>query len=274
MPDPTQKKPALLIPVRADAGDLAAAGDAIPLAYADDGITTNEVLVTARHGKIRATFTNGILAAQWLTHALEGLGQQPTPAVLISHILNQADPLRRYLTGDVLGMLKELLERAKEGDGAPAAKKPSPSTYDRGNIHVVRATAMMKGDLIGDFERELLTAGKAIIHDKIVVVDPLSANGFVAMGSHNLGYKASYENDENLLIVRHNKTLVQAYAIHVMDVYEHYRFRAIEAERAATKPVTPADKHPDWDGFLSTDDHWLTRAMDPANSGLSEYFAH
>lgn len=119
-----------------------------------------------------------------------------------------------------------------------------------------------------------MTAGKAIIHDKIVVVDPLSANGFVAMGSHNLGYKASYENDENLLIVRHNKTLVQAYAIHVMDVYEHYRFRAIEAERAATKPVTPADKHPDWDGFLSTDDHWLTRAMDPANSGLSEYFAH
>src|SRR5262245_64989434 len=44
--------------------------------------------------------------------------------------------------------------------------------------------------------------GHAIIHDKIVVIDPLSENGAVVMGSHNLVYKASYENDENFVIIR------------------------------------------------------------------------
>ena len=32
-------------------------------------------------------------------------------------------------------------------------------------------------------------------------------------------------NDENLLIVRGHKPLAHAYAVHVMDVYDHYRFR-------------------------------------------------
>ena len=84
--------------------------------------------------------------------------------------------------------------------GAPAGDKtPQLATYDVGNVHVVRASALGVEDIVGDFEKELLTVGQAIIHDKIVVVDPLSEDGFVAMGSHNLGYKASYQNDENLL---------------------------------------------------------------------------
>ncbi len=65
----------------------------------------------------------------------------------------------------------------------------------------------------------------AVIHDKIVVVDPLSENCVVVTGSHNLRYKASYANDENLLIIRGNRDLAEAYATHVMDVYGHYRWR-------------------------------------------------
>ena len=34
-------------------------------------------------------------------------------------------------------------------------------------------------------------------------------------GSHNLGFKASYANDENMLIVQGNQALAQAYAVHV-----------------------------------------------------------
>ena len=59
------------------------------------------------------------------------------------------------------------------------------------NILMIRAAAI--NDLIGDFQKELLSAGHAIIHDKIVVIDPMSKTDCtVITGSHNLGFKASY----------------------------------------------------------------------------------
>src|SRR5262249_52702727 len=59
------------------------------------------------------------------------------------------------------------------------------------NVLMIRAAAIR--DLIGDFQRELLSAGHAIIHDKIVVIDPMSETDCVVItGSHNLGFKASY----------------------------------------------------------------------------------
>jgi phosphatidylserine/phosphatidylglycerophosphate/cardiolipin synthase-like enzyme len=90
-------------------------------------------------------------------------------------------------------------------------------------VQVVAASAVT--DQFSSWQKELLTAGHAIIHDKIVVIDPMSADCVVVTGSHNLGYRASCNNDENLLIVRGQQGLAQAYAVHVMDVYDHYRFR-------------------------------------------------
>ena len=94
-------------------------GAPVPLAYADQPFETNEVMITTKHGDIRSTFTNGILSAQWLTRALEQGGEAVTPEVLINHIQKKGDKIRAYLTGDVLAMLRELLERA---GGEPGAK--------------------------------------------------------------------------------------------------------------------------------------------------------
>lgn len=139
-----------------------------------------------------------------------------------------------------------------------------PSTYDQGNTHIVCASELTQQDIVGNFEKELLKAGHAIIHDKVVVVDPLSDNGCVILGSHNLGYKASYENDENLLIVEGNPRLSEAYAVHVLDLYDHYRFRA------AQKDMLSQNKNL-WDGFLTTDSSWLNAWF--ADKGkLARYF--
>ncbi|HXJ41565.1 MAG TPA: phospholipase D-like domain-containing protein [Bryobacteraceae bacterium] len=154
-----------------------------------------------------------------------------------------------------------------EEDSDSAPKKPQPAVYDRGNVHVVRAAALGKADLIGQFEAELLKVGNAIIHDKIVVVDPLADTGFVALGSHNLGFKASYENDENLLIIRNNPGLVQAYAVHIIDLYEHYRFRAIQQERRRNDAKT------EWDGFLSRDSAWLERWVATEKGTIAQYLS-
>lgn len=87
------------------------------------------------------------------------------------------------------------------------------------------------------WKKEILNAGFAIIHDKIVVIDPFEDDCVVATGSHNLGHKASFDNDENLLIIRGNKKLAMAYATHVLDVYDHfsarYWFKRLGAQKDA-----------------------------------------
>lgn len=47
----------------------------------------------------------------------------------------------------------------------------------------------------------------------------------LATGSHNLGFQASYNNDENPVIVDGNKKLAMAYATHVLDVFDHFSWR-------------------------------------------------
>ncbi|MGJ7573578.1 phospholipase D-like domain-containing protein [Variovorax sp. RB2P76] len=75
------------------------------------------------------------------------------------------------------------------------------------------------------WRKEILNAGYAIIHDKVVVIDPFDDDCVVVTGSHNLGHKASFDNDENLLIVRGNKKLAMAYATRILDVYDHFSSR-------------------------------------------------
>jgi phosphatidylserine/phosphatidylglycerophosphate/cardiolipin synthase-like enzyme len=102
-------------------------------------------------------------------------------------------------------------------------------------------------DAFGVWEKELAKAGHAVIHDKIVVIDPFDPEQCtVVVGSHNLGNKASSTNDENLLIIEGNVSLACAYAVHVLDVYDHYRWRYLLAQHG-TKDS--------WQG-LHEDDSW------------------
>jgi phosphatidylserine/phosphatidylglycerophosphate/cardiolipin synthase-like enzyme len=165
--------------------------------------------------------------------------------------------------------------KTPSGEKIPAS---SPHIFQSGGVSVIRATALTDKEIhreLGDFlidEKLTAPGGKAIIHDKILVIDPLdSDNCVVAFGGHNFGYKASYSNDENLVIVRGHQALAEAYAAHVLDVYDHYRFRAVEAELSAKKNsslVTGTAADPRWDGFLDTTDRWQSRS----SRRLSDYF--
>ncbi|TAZ29817.1 MULTISPECIES: phospholipase D-like domain-containing protein [Rhizobium] len=99
------------------------------------------------------------------------------------------------------------------------AEKPEP------DYRSIPAGAISKDDVFGAWEAEMYVYGHAIIHNKIVVIDPFSKDCTVITGSHNLGYRASHNNDENFVIVRGNKDLAQAYACHVLDLYDHYAWR-------------------------------------------------
>lgn len=97
------------------------------------------------------------------------------------------------------------------------------------------------------WEAEIYKIGHAVIHDKILVLDPFTDHSVVVTGSHNLGFKASYSNVENLVIIRDNRAIAEAYAAHVLDVYEHYRWRwkiqaPIRDELAKLKKRSPKAK--------------------------------
>jgi phosphatidylserine/phosphatidylglycerophosphate/cardiolipin synthase-like enzyme len=179
----------------------------------------------------------------------------------------------------VIGAISDPMAWGHKGDtdatGGKRITSDSPFIIREGGINVVRATALTDkevGSGLGDFvTTEILTTGKAIIHDKILVIDPLDpVNCVVAFGSHNLGYKASYSNDENLVIVKGHADLALAYAVHVLDVYDHYRFRAAEAEQAAERVRKGLPKKdPLKGGFLNRQDIW----QNTASRIISAYFA-
>ncbi len=113
-----------------------------------------------------------------------------------------------------------------------------PSVYKYGNTKVTGVAAIP-----GDFsywEKELLKLGFATIHDKILVIDPFEKNSVVITGSHNLGYKASYTNDENMLLIKGNTDISIAYATHVLDVVNHFKWRyKLQEKIKKAKATTP-----------------------------------
>jgi hypothetical protein len=87
--------------------------------------------------------------------------------------------------------------------------------------------------------------GFAIVHSKVIVIDPFGKHPVLITGSHNFSAAASSKNDENMVIVKGNAKLAQIYAAHIQGVYDHYEFRAVAAAlQKENKDVTDFFKDP------------------------------
>lgn len=94
-----------------------------------------------------------------------------------------------------------------------------------------------------------ISAGLVTIHSKIVVIDPFGDDPYVITGSHNFGPKASSTNDDNLIIINERR-VVEEYAVNIMAVYDHYRWR-----------YSLFNKNTDFKG-LTRDREWMSDYMD------------
>jgi phosphatidylserine/phosphatidylglycerophosphate/cardiolipin synthase-like enzyme len=139
-----------------------------------------------------------------------------------------------------------------KGTSPPQKVKGVKRTIKQDN-RVIGAEAFDGKIIPKGWQKEILKAGFAIIHDKIMVIDPFADNCVVITGSHNLGHKASYDNDENLVIVEGDKKLAVAYATHVLDVYDHFSWR-YQVKINGTKGADQSLK--------DTPDEWLDRYFD------------
>jgi phosphatidylserine/phosphatidylglycerophosphate/cardiolipin synthase-like enzyme len=151
-------------------------------------------------------------------------------------------------------LLSALLDRVKDNKIYVRGVVSSVMTSAKGDISKVGGQVVKSGAPAQDFHDDVeLPAGisaedkpsweetefnvqemrgahlMAIVHSKVIVVDPFSDNCAVITGSHNFSDSASKSNDENLVIIRGNKKLAQAYALHINGVYDHYSWRAFLA---------------------------------------------
>jgi phosphatidylserine/phosphatidylglycerophosphate/cardiolipin synthase-like enzyme len=141
-------------------------------------------------------------------------------------------------------------------DAEPPAQLTTPSPvilFSGGNKPPVPIShdAMVPGNIkstFHDWETELLGSG-VHVHSKVVILDPFGADPVVMTGSHNLGFKASSKNDDNLMIIQGNAPLAASFAANIIAVYQAYRWNSyVEAHRQDPKV---------WHGLVDNDE-WQT----------------
>jgi hypothetical protein len=154
----------------------------------------------------------------------------------------------------------ELFVRGAATDAGAISNYETTLYHRSGEVAQVAAAAALDGPF-GAMQQELLKSSNtahAIIHDKIIVIDPRSSDCVVVTGSHNLGYRASYNNDENLLVIKGHQRLAEAYTTHVMDLYDHYRWRWRHKKDGASSGAAAHG------GGLARDESWQSKYFSDA----------
>ena len=112
----------------------------------------------------------------------------------------------------------------------PGTAKNPVTLFNRGEKIDANEDVVLPAAIPGPLEywrKELLKLPRtfAMVHSKVIVVDPYGDNPVVMTGSHNMGPKASGVNDENLLIIEGDSELASQYAGNIMQIYSQYRWR-------------------------------------------------
>jgi phosphatidylserine/phosphatidylglycerophosphate/cardiolipin synthase-like enzyme len=101
------------------------------------------------------------------------------------------------------------------------------------------------------------------VHNKFMLVDPLSDDPIVVTGSANFSEASTTQNDENMLVVRGNTRVADIYLGEFMRLYSHHAFRESMAWRKSSgKPK-----------FLRTDEWWRDYFGSSGRSMRRRFFA-
>lgn len=213
-------------------GKLIAAGDNMPASL----VTSNSSPTTSSNITVYFAATNGQAEFKPVLDLIAGAKEgalflmfMPGQSPLLGALLDRSQQNDIYVRGVVSTMMP-----SKNGDivavGGQVVKSGAPAQSFHDNVELPVGISAKNEPSWEDIE---FTVGQihaaqmmAIVHSKVIVIDPFSDQCAVITGSHNFSVSASQKNDENLVIVRGNKKLAQAYALHVNGVYDHYSWRA------------------------------------------------
>lgn len=206
---------------------------------------------------------------------------QPEKWTLLQNIMSRRTNSNLYIRGVVNQEIPNLTE-VGGGKTAGKAKAPPPvdpaaaspvSLIDNQTIqplsHDVIVPAAIKQQF-HEFQAEKLGASLVNVHSKVVVLDPFGANPVVITGSHNLGYRASSANDDNMVVIQGNAALAAAYAVNIIAIFDTYRWNSYVQQRTSDPKVWhgPVDNDGWQDSYLTGQslaelDFWLGRSGTP-----------
>ena len=102
------------------------------------------------------------------------------------------------------------------------------------------------------------------VHNKFMLIDPLSNDPIVVGGSANFSDASTDKNDENMLLVRGDKRVADIYLGEFMRLFSHFSFReSLTWRKTVDNPPKP----------LRTDDWWRSSFGNTQNAAKRKYFA-
>jgi len=123
---------------------------------------------------------------------------------------------------------------------------------------VYAAGAKFEKDSLPNLLSEKLTGlnNNLYIHDKFMLLDPLSEDPTVVTGSANFSGASQNKNDENMLVIRSDKRVADIYFGEFMRIFDHlyarYLAKKIKEEAAKPKLATKSSG-----GYLRPTSSWV-----------------
>ncbi len=238
-------------------------GDASPADLKKANTKPRPIAIAATKGRL------------WFTPAVGQVDLEEARKIITG--AKQAILFLMFNPGPADTLLNKIIDRARKGAAGKklyihGAINQDPSTtknpvklfdesnWEKADFEVVLPAAIDEATKFFRREMKKLPKTFAMVHSKVVVIDPFGAHPVVITGSHNLGPKASGTNDENLLVIRDAPGLARAYVSNIMAVYNQYRWRF----RRAVQPVNKR-----WKG-LKDSDSWQTGYLKKGSKALRE----
>ncbi|SEC42979.1 phospholipase D-like domain-containing protein [Bradyrhizobium erythrophlei] len=250
-------------------GKLVAAGNAMPPALK----TSNSSPTSDSNISVYFAATNGEAefkpVLDLIKNAKDGalfLMFMPGQSPLLDALLVRAQQNDIYVRGVVSTMMA-----SKNGDivsvGGEVVKSGAPQQSFHDDVQLPHGVSATNEPSWADVEfsvQQIRNAGMiAIVHSKTIVIDPFSDNCAVITGSHNFSVAASEKNDENLVIIRGNKQLAQAYALHINGVYDHYSWRGYLGSGGNPDQIYSLDGWKPGGGKEQELDFWMEEPVPP-----------
>jgi phosphatidylserine/phosphatidylglycerophosphate/cardiolipin synthase-like enzyme len=136
-------------------------------------------------------------------------------------------------------------------------KEDTGVRFDQDSDVKVAVGSFLKTDILDRWTVERLSGLNNKVkysHTKFMLIDPLGDDPVVVSGSGNFSDKSVSDNDENMLLIRGDTRVADAYLGEFMAIFNHFYFRYL-FQKAQTRAGEDA-------AYLREDDSWVDRYYD------------
>jgi phosphatidylserine/phosphatidylglycerophosphate/cardiolipin synthase-like enzyme len=167
---------------------------------------------------------------------------------------NARAPFRMALLEKATRPMKEGPAKKKEEREIQQLRNMPENTFAIGDF--IRSTAIdgwLKERLSG------LNSNVRYVHNKFMLVDPLSDDPIVVAGSANFSDASTSDNDENMIITRGNQRVADIYFGEFMRLYSHHAFRESLKWRDPKDPPKPLELGDWWRDYFGKTERSVRR---------------